>query len=410
MFLVNLKMALASIRSSKIRSILTMLGVIIGVMSVVTIVSLGNGLVGAVEDQVSEFGADLVQVNPGDFIIRDENGDVESFNPAALFSNERLDEDDLAIIRQTEGVSLAVPLATLVRDVSFLDQTIQKSTIIATEPELLSILGQEIEDGQFITPDIRNPRSIVLGHGIANTLFSDGAAIGRSIKIQNKDFTVIGVLAEYESALSGLGFGPDFNDIIYTPLTALEEFGEEGVFFNEIDFRVDDATRLDETINRVDTALLEARGGERDFTVSKPAEFLDVITSVLNQVTIGVTAIALISVLVGGIGIMNIMFVSVTERTREIGIRKSIGATNAQILWQFLIESIVISIIGALIGIGLALGIGLGVQLATDFSPQLSPTFLGIVVASSIAVGVTSGLAPAMNAARKNPIEALRHE
>lgn len=410
MFGINVKMAVASLRGAKIRTILTMLGIIIGVASVVSVVSLGEGLKQTVTDEVQRFGNDIVQVNPGESIIRDEQGEIESFNPAALLSSQPLTEADLEAVQNTDGVKVAVPLSIISSSVSAGETEVKGATIIATSSDYRQILDQGLQDGEFLRADQTNRAYAVLGKNMASKLFGEGNALGRKLIVRGEEFTVIGVLEEYESLFSGGFGGPDFNEVIYIPLQLGIKLNQGLTLIQEIDFRVDDVNQIDSVIAAVADALAANRGGERNFSISKPEEFLDITNKLLDQVTLGVTAIAFISVVVGGIGIMNIMLVTVSERTREIGIRKAIGATPRQIRSQFLIEAMVLSLLGALLGLALAIVGILLVSALTDFTPRLTAIVMALSLLGSLAVGVISGFLPAVKAARKDPIESLRHD
>lgn len=408
MLLVNIKMALEALRSSKIRSFLTMLGIIIGVMSVVVIIGMGQGLKSSVEEEANNFGNDLLAINPGKSFVRDEQGNISDFNFAAFLSGASLSEKDLNDIRAVPGVKFAAPQMVVDSSIVIGDKTTEGMLILASSSDSVEAFGLSIESGNVFSDD--RVDQVVLGHNAAQKLFGTNSPLGRKLVLRKHDFIVVGVMAEYKSALSNVGFGPNMNDLVVIPLAAGKALNQGQTMITEIDVKVDDANKIDEISANISEALKANRDGEEDFTIVRPNEFVSVINTVLNQVTIAVSGIAAISILVGAIGIMNILFATVSERTREIGIRKSIGATNSQILWQFLIESMVISIIGALIGVLIAIGIGIVVGNTTDFSAVISLPLVLIVVLGAMLVGMLSGLAPAWKAARKNPIEALRHE
>ena len=408
MFVMNLKMAINALRGSKLRTFLTMLGIIIGVMSVVTFVSFGQGLKKQVTDEVRSFGNDFLQANPGESIVRDEEGKIESFDFLATFTAPPFTEKDLGAIKKLDNVRIATGFMLAANEVVVGDNEQKGLFVMSTEPAILEVLGQEVADGTFLDDKIENDFVVVLGSTLKQQLFGESSALGRKVEIKNREFTVIGVLAEYQSVLSG-GFGSDFNRYAYIPIGAGKAFNQGVAQFIEFDIKVENVERIDETIGDISQSLLKTRGSD-DFSISKPEEFLDTVDTILNLLTTAVTAIASISVLVGGIGIMNIMFVTVSERTREIGIRKAIGATNGQILSQFLIEAIVITVIGAAIGVGLSALIGLIVELTTEFEPSITLSSIAIAAAAAALFGIVFGIVPAVKAARKDPIESLRHD
>lgn len=408
MFIMNFKMALNSLRSSKLRTFLTLLGIIIGVTSVVTFISFGEGLKRQVTDEVRSFGKDFLAVNPGESISRDEQGKITSFDPLATFTSPPLTQKDLEGIKKLDNIEVASGFMLAGSQIEVDGQEEKGILVMATDPDAQKIIGLEVAEGTFLKDDIQNNHVVVLGSDIKTDLFGDTTAIGRKVQIKHIDFTVIGVMEKYESLLAG-GGTTNFNRAVYVPVEAGKSLNQGVAAFMEIDVKVADVETIDQTIDNIKASVMETRGSD-DFTISKPEEFLDTINSVLGILTTAVTAIASISVLVGGIGIMNIMFVTVSERTREIGIRKAIGATNNQIMTQFLIEAIVITMLGAAIGIGFAALISLIVSLATEFSPSVTLMSVIIATAASSLFGVVFGIVPAVKAARKDPIESLRHD
>jgi len=408
--LTNIKMAFASLRSSRLRAALTMLGIIIGVVSVVTFISFGEGLKNQVTDEIRQFGDDFLQVAPGKLVTRDNEGNIEDFDFAAIFGATPFNEKDLKDIQELDNVATASGIMIVSGKTSANDKEAPTSSTIATTPDMITILNQEVEEGSFLDDNIKNDFTAVLGRKVATDLFGEtSSAIGRTVKIKNKDFTVIGVMAQYDSILSSGAFGSDFNSFVYISFTAGKQLNNGTVQIMEIDIRVADIEKTDETIDDISATLTKNRGDD-DFSITKPEEFLTITNKILGLLTTAVVAIASISVFVGGIGIMNIMFVTVSERTREIGIRKAIGATNNQILSQFLIESIVITMLGTVVGFLVSALITLLVRLTTDFSPVITPTSIIVATLASVTFGVIFGIVPAAKAARKNPIEALRHE
>ncbi len=410
LFFTNIKMALASLRSSKLRSSLTMLGIIIGVVSVVTFMSFGQGLKNQVTDEIRQFGDDSLQVAPGQLVTRDEEGNVQDFDLAAMFGATQFNLKDLEDIQAIENVEIASGVMLVSGKTSANNKEAPGSSTVATTPDMQLILNQEVEDGTFLDDSINNDFVAVLGKSVATDLFGeDVSPIGRTIQIRDKDFTVIGVMEQHDSILSSGAFGSDFNNFVYITFEAGKQLTKSPIQMIKINIKIKDIEKTDNTITEIST-VLETNRGDTDFTITKPEEFLTITDAILGLMTTAVVAIASISVLVGGIGIMNIMFVTVSERTREIGIRKAIGATNNQILFQFLIESIVLTILGTAIGFMISVLISTLTRIYTDFKPAI--TLESIIVASVAAIifGVVFGIVPAAKAAKKDPIQALRHE
>lgn len=403
-------MAMASLRSSKLRSALTMLGIIIGVVSVVTFMSFGQGLKNQVTDEIRDFGDDFLQVSPGELVTRDEEGNIEEFDFTAMFGATPFTLKDLTDIQAIENISVASGVQLISGEVSANKTESSSSSIVATTPDMQYVISQEVEDGSFLDENIKNDYVVVLGKKVAVELFGeDSSGVGRTVQIRDQDFTVIGVMAQHDSILTSAASGSDFNNFAYITLEAGKLLTKAPVQLIEIDMKVVDIEKTDETIAEI-SAVLEANRGDTDFTITKPEEFLAITDSILGLLTTAVVAIASISVLVGGVGIMNIMFVTVSERTREIGIRKAIGATNNQILFQFLIESIVLTMLGTLFGYLISVLISVLTRIYSDFEPAITVQSMLVATLAAIVFGVIFGIIPAAKAAKKDPIEALRHE
>ena len=407
MFSDNLRMAIKSVRSRRLRSFVTLLGVIIGVVGVITSVSLAEGIKQQVAVETTKLGGDVLTVRPGTQLDKDRNGITSGINFLAPSSTGSiLTEKDLATIRDTEGVRLSVPL-NLVSGLPSKDSTTyNEAIIIGTTPGLLSLLNQDIEFGKFIDED-SNSNFVTIGAAVAKDLFAENAPIGQSFMLRGKEYIVQGVLENQR----GVSFsqGLDFNKAIFIPYTTANQISGSAQSF-EVLAQVNHIEDIDETSALIEKNLAANRGNQKDFTILKVNDTRAVTDSVVNLISSMIGLVAVIAMLVGGVGIMNVMLVSVTERTHEIGIRKAVGATDSQIAGQFIIEAVVLSTWGAILGIFISVLINLGFRVLTNIEPSFVWQVMIFSGLLSIIIGVIFGAAPAIKAARKNPIEALRSD
>lgn len=402
----NIKMAIAAIRTSKWRSLMTMFGIIIGVVSVVTTLSLGEGVKRQLIGQINQLGSDLITVRPGKTSDLDR-GNIANINIFAGFGAGTLVANDLKIIQQTPNVRVAVPFGLVTGIASVGGTDMDNAAIIATTEGLPEIINQKIEYGGFFKADDASRPVAVIGKHVAEQLFRENVPTGKTLTIRGKEFIVRGVFEEFETM--PLSIGSDFNTAIFIPYNVGKQISNEVLNISQILVKPTDTEVIQPTISLMHEALLNAHAGQEDFTILKQSESLKVTTNMLDIIAAMIAGIAAISLLVAGIGIMNIMLVSVTERTPEIGIRKAIGATNHQILMQFLVEATLLSFLGGLVGIALAGLTNFGIRIFTNLQPVITWPMVLIACGVTILVGVVFGIAPALKAARKDPIEALRH-
>ncbi len=410
MFGGNVKMALAALRASKGRSLLTMFGVIIGIVSVVTTVSLGQGVKQQVVGQINRLGNNLITVRPGKLVTRDQAGNITKIDTARGLgiTNGSLPLSDFGLIQKTQGVQFAVPITIVGSGIRVNDQEYDNKTIIGTNQDLPVIIKQKIAYGVFFTADEANQQVVVIGQNLATELFGENAPIGMTMMIHGQEFIVRGVFDRFTT--SPLPLGPDFNNGIFVPYQTAEAVTKGNSQLTQVLVRPTNTDATASTIASLNSRLFNAHGQQSDFTILKPDENLAVTGDILNLFTAFVAGIGAISLLVGGIGIVNIMLVAVTERTREIGIRKAVGATNRQILGQFLIEATMLSLVGGIIGIGLSFIIELLIHLFSNMQPVINWQIVLLATGVSLAVGIIFGITPAIKAARKDPIDALRYE
>lgn len=409
MIKAHISMAKASIKSARMRSFLTVIGIVIGVASVVTIVSVGEGVKKDVVGEIKSLGSDLLTVRSGQTIERDQNGNITSINIAAALGASTLSEKDVSDIMLINNVKTVAPIALVSGTPTTLNNESHPSTyIVGTTYDLPSILEKKVKHGSFFEEDEQNRRLAVIGADVARNLFHEDSPIGQTVKFRGYNFVIRGVMDKFKS--SSLELTPSLNNAVFIPINVAKQIGGGVLEIRDIQIKIESEKLLDETSKEVAATLLSNHSGQEDFTIFKQEEFLSIADQVFSKLTALVGAIAGISLFVGGIGIMNIMLVSVTERTREIGIRKALGATNRQILGQFLVEAIVLSILGGIIGVSSAVMIGVAIAAFTSFTPVFTPGAILVALGVSTVVGVVFGITPAMKAARKDPINALRHD
>lgn len=397
------KASFISISRNKTRSFLTMLGVVIGVLSVILLTSIGNGLTVFVEKQFEDLGSNLLIVTPGE-IVNDEGG-FDQQGAALSFATSKLTIDDSkALSRAGYPITLAVPLTGTNGEAR---TTVGKRSgmIVGTTPGYSIARNTKAAKGRFLSESdlAGNRKVVVIGSKIADKLFPDINPVGQHMTINKLRFEVIGVA---EAKAAGSFGGPDIDSFMYVPITTAKiALGADKVM--EIMVQSTSKEQLPRTKTLIESTLIKRMDGE-DFSITDQSEILKTIQTILGVLTTGLAGIAAISLVVGGIGIMNIMLVAVSERTKEIGLRKALGATPNNILIQFLIESAVISTVGGLIGILLGVLGSLAIRPFFPATPAINSILLAFVV--SLATGIVFGVYPAKKAAALSPIEALRYE
>lgn len=380
-----LKMAFRNILYNKMRSFLTMLGIIIGVMAVVMLMSIGQSASSSITGSISSLGANLISIS-----ITDEDQEVTLEDLEGYIG-------DLPILGIAPVMSTSQRVKTGTNN--------RNRTVMGVTANYREIYGTDVQAGRwFLDSDIewRTPVCI-LGTSVAGTVFESYDVIGKSITLGDSVYTVIGLLKDSGSTIAGSSA-----NVILLPLTSAQRLaGNTDISTYYV------ATQREEDVDMVksvcETALYSLTGDEDTYTVNNQSSILDTMSEVTSTVTIMLGGIAGISLLVGGIGIMNIMLVTVTERTREIGIRKAIGAKRRIILFQFMVEACVLSILGGMLGVGISL-IGLQVySLIADASVTMYWNYAGLALGFCVIIGMVFGIYPANKAAKLQPIEALRY-
>lgn len=401
MIRTQFRIAAASLRMHRMRTALTTIGIIIGVASITLVLALGEGARQSVARQVDKLDNNVVLVKPGQSGYRS----ISAYNPYNTAITTTLTEKDLASVKEIKNVQAVAPIMFLSGTIKAKDSQAADSPIVATSPDLPEILGLKVHSGQFL--DNKTSReAAVLGQQLAIELFGTDQAMGQSITIKGRDHLVIGVVKNTNTPISMSGV--DLDKAVYVSLDDGKRFNQGVAQIQQLTIRLKDTSQLQYTAQKIDTAILNNHYNERDFTVLGGQAIAKNADDFFLSIVVITSLVALITLIVGGIGIMNIMLVGVTERTREIGIRKALGATDRTIAFQFLLESLAMCIIGGLIGMIFAYGLAflIGSQLA--FQPVLSPAIIATAFGLALFIGLVFGLYPALKAAKKDPIEALR--
>ena len=399
-----LKVAIKSIFKSRMRSLLTALGIIIGVAAVVVMVAIGDGAQMQVEKQISALGSNLLIVFPGSTSSGGIRLGAGSINRFTMEDVQKI-QDEATLIK---AVSPVVRTGGQV-----IGGTGNWSTqVLGVAPNYLEIRDWPLASGDFFTERdmLSRAKVAVLGHTVANQLFPNEDPIGQQIRIRNVPFTVVGVLSvKGQSAM-----GTDQDDLILAPATTVLDRLVGGIYISYIQASAVSDDQINAAQAQLTTIMREAHhlnpGEDNDFTVRNQAEITEAATETSKILTLLLASVAGVSLIVGGIGIMNIMLVSVTERTREIGIRLSVGARTSDVLIQFLTEAIVLSLAGGLIGVLLSFGIIFILNNYTSMAAVISPEIVFIAVSFAGVIGIFFGFYPARKAANLNPIDALRYE
>ena len=400
-----IKIAVRALANNKLRGFLTMLGIIIGVASVITMLAIGQGSKRSIQAQISEMGSNMIMIHPG----ADVRGGVRQ-DASAMETLKLQDYED--IVDETRFVSAVSP------SVNSSGQAIYgannaPTTVYGISPDYLEIRRYKVEDGDMFTEqDIQTAAKVcVVGKTVVDNLFPDGSnPVGKVIRFQKLPFRIVGVLESkgYNS------MGMDQDDLILAPYTTIQKKVLAITHLQGITCSALKEEYTDQAIDEISEILRRnhklKESDDDDFTIRSQQELSTMLTSTTDMMTVLLAAVAGIWLLVGGIGIMNIMYVSVTERTREIGLRMSIGAKGIDILAQFLIESILISVTGGLIGVVFGVGAALVVNGVAHFPIYIQPWSVVLSFAVCTVTGVFFGWYPAKKAAQLDPIEAIRYE
>lgn len=398
---------LNGILANKLRSGLTMLGIIIGVASVIAMVSIGEGAKQSITKRIEAFGSNLLMIYPK-IPEKDEKREITGKSPGLTY------EDGLAILEKCSSVKDVACEITLRVQAKYLGQD-WNTSITGTTPSYQEVKNFHVKEGRFISQrDVEEWKKVcVLGKTVVGELFKEENPIGKMIKIKNTRFICIGVMEE-----KGQRMWRDEDDVIFIPQTTAQKRFTGDTKVTGLLVKAKSSEAAEAAVSEVEALLIKRHKNVIDFEVRNQKEFLEAMQESIQTFKLMLGGIAAVSLLVGGIGIMNIMLVSVTERTREIGLRKAVGAKRRDMLGQFLIESMVISMTGGIIGIisGIGLGIGVGELMnrimpsRVEWTSVVSSESVILAFFFAVAIGIFFGIYPANKASKLNPVEALRYE
>ncbi len=400
-----IKNAGLAIWSNKVRSVLTVLGVIIGVTSVCTLIAIGQGLKNDVSSLIQGLGSNVIMVVSGKIDLN--NTGSQHVSPANFIAGDILTLDDVQAIDDLEDIKVTSPMTLVPGELKYRDST--------STPAITGVYNNALEAFEIIKIDKgemfekgSSEKVIVIGSDTKDQLFGDINPVGKEITLgKNGKFTIIATLAKSTSSAS---FASETNSLALIPFDTATALNKGVVKIFRMATKAKSDVDVKETKKKIEKVLLDNHEGEENFTVLTQDDILDVFGQFLNLATALVSAIAAISLIVGGIGIMNIMLVTVTERTREIGLRKAVGAPKTAILFQFLVEAIMITFLGGALGLAITFGATQIIASQTELQPAITWGIIFIAVGISTGIGIIFGIWPALRAANKDPIEALRYE
>ncbi len=400
----HIQNARQSIKSNRLRSLLTMLGITIGVASITTILALSAGANTIVRSQVDALGGNITVVRPGassDVTLQE----LSHITGGQQFSPSTLTNADIASIKALPHVTAVAPLMVLSGTVTGSPKDSSHAPIVATTPELELISGLKISEGQFLDTSL-DPMTAVIGPQLSIDLFGTEHSIGKTIRVKGETFTIIGVLKRENNPLNYNSV--DFDSAVFITIDTGRALNQSVLHLQQINVQSDSVANLQNVITDINKALLKNHFGEADFSVLSGAQIAQPSSRMFMAIAGVSVAVAAISLIVGGVGIMNIMLVSVAERTREIGIRKALGASNGDIVAQFIIESLALSIGGGISGYLVGYVAAFLISTFLTFDPVLNWEIAAVALGVSVIIGTLFGIYPAIRAARKDPIASLR--
>ena len=398
----HLSIALDSLHRNRARTFLSALGIAIGVASIVLIMSLTGGIGSLISASSDKNNANLILVRPSTGKELAENL-IDELTANNQYAKSSLTLDDTTSIAKLGNIEAVSPIASNISAVTIGDKSYQSINVVATNADLIKTAKLALKNGQFFEESGTHNNAAVIGHDLATKLFGTTDILARTFQYGDQKFIIVGVLEKTDSPINYNGV--DFDNSILIDINFASSF-ESSIQIQQINVRTTDST--ESVAEEIKTKLTNSKKGDTTFQVLTGSSNFQPAGSLLSIISSMLTLVASISLIVGGVGIMNIMLVSVSERTREIGIRKAVGASSGNILLQFLFESIILSFIGGIMGIALGYATAFAISLITPFAPHISWSILGITCLTSLIVGVIFGVYPAAKAATKDPITSLK--
>lgn len=403
----QLKSGIDAFKKAKLRNFWTMLGIIIGVASVILVIAISEGVKQQISGRINHIGTDIITIVPNTVHANGSSLDTISLL-GGLNVTGSLTNTDVSRIANTKGVSQVAPLTAMNAKIKGNQSNYSNGLVIGTTANFANLINQPLQYGNFISGLDDSDNGVVLGSLAARDLFNEDVPLGLTLYINGQPYIVKGVFSSFPD--TPLSSGSEYNKAVFIDYNNAQNLTNNTVTTYQILARPSNPSNVSSETALIYSRLLQSHGGQPDFSVLDQKQTLANSNAILNLITKLIVGVASISLLVGGIGIMNVMLVSVTERMHEIGIRKALGATNRQILNQFMVEATMLSLIGGLIGVAIAFIIDLGLRVFTNIQPIISWQIVLLACLVSIAIGIVFGSFPALKAARREPIDALRSE
>lgn len=400
---VHLKLARTSIQENRTRSFLTCLGIAIGVASIILILSLMGSISQLIAGQVKNISANLIVVRPKstkDIVT----GVIEELTASNSYQKSNLTLKDIGIISKLENITAVAPIAISTNTVVTDKNQINSVVVLGTQEDFIKIQPLDLKYGSFINENSEN--TVVVGHMLSLKLFNTMNAVGKTLTLMGEKFIVSGVLSQVEESINFSNV--DFDNALIMNIGALDKVSGS-TQIQQINIKTKNTASLIDVTKNIQKNLMEYKKGENNFMVISGKQITHPASSLFMIISSMLALVAGISLVVGGIGVMNIMLVSVAERTHEIGVRKAVGASSQNILMQFLFEALILSLMGGVLGLVLGYMLAFFISIMTPFKPYISVEIILMTFLTTLIVGVLFGIYPALKAATKNPIDSLKH-